>query len=75
MQFPCAGWGFVLPRRRAPVARFEFEGNIDNAGGASVAGAVGGTVVFLAGLEAQALSLTAGDSSALLTLDPREPAI
>ena len=52
---------------RAPVARFEFEGNIENAAGASRAGTVGGT--FVAGLEGQALSLTAGDSSALLTLD------
>ena len=54
---------------RAPAARFEFEGNIDNAGGASVSGVVDGTVVFIAGLEGQALSLTRGDSSALLTLD------
>ena len=54
---------------RAPVARFEFEGNIDHAAGASGAGAVVGTVSFVAGLEGQALSLTAGDSSELLTLD------
>ena len=54
---------------RAPVARFEFEGNIDNAAGTSVAGAVAGTVSFVAGLEGQALSLNTDDSSALLRLD------
>jgi len=53
----------------APVARFEFEGNIDNAAGTSVAAAAAGAVSFVAGLEGQALSLAAGDSSALLTLD------
>ena len=54
---------------RAPVARFEFEGNIDSAAGTSVAGAVAGTVSFVAGLEGQALSLNTDDSSALLRLD------
>lgn len=54
---------------RAPVARFEFEGNIDNATATPVAAAAGGAVSFVAGLKGQALSVTAGDSSALLTLD------
>ena len=54
---------------RAPVARFDFDGNLDNAPGASVAGAADGTRTFVAGLEGQALRLTAADSSAVLTLD------
>ena len=53
----------------APVARFEFEGNISNAAGASVAGASDGAGTFVTGLEGQALSLTADDSSAVLALD------
>jgi len=52
-----------------PVARFEFEGNIDNTAGTSVDGAIGENVVFVEGVDGQALSLTSGSSAALLTLD------
>lgn len=55
--------------RRPPIARFEFEGNVDNAAGTSVAAAAGETVSFVAGLEGQALSVTAGDGSAPLRVD------
>ena len=55
-------------RGSEPVARFEFDGNTDNATGTSVNGTIGGTVSFVEGLDGQALSLTSGDPSALMTL-------
>ena len=51
------------------VAQFEFDGNVDNAAGASVDEAIGGPGAFVEGINGQALSLTSGNSGASLTLD------
>jgi exonuclease III len=57
------------PGGSGPVARFGFDGNVDNAAGTTVDGVIGGTLSFVEGLDGQALSLTSVDSPAPLALD------
>ena len=52
-----------------PIARFAFDGTIDNSAGTSVMGMSGGTVSFEEGLDGQAVSLGPDDPLAFLTLD------
>ena len=52
-----------------PIAEYEFEGNINNAGKTSVKGSIGGKIAFAQGLEGQALRLKSGGSLAYLTFD------
>ncbi|MFT6111066.1 MAG: hypothetical protein ACJA2W_003995, partial [Planctomycetota bacterium] len=56
-------------RAHEPVARFEFNGSLDNAAAPSVTGSTDGTAAFVRGLEGRALSLGAGDSATSLTIE------
>ncbi|MFT7076761.1 MAG: exonuclease III [Planctomycetota bacterium] len=56
-------------RAHEPVARFEFNGTLDNAAAPSVTGSTDGTAAFVRGLEGRALSLGAGDSATSLTIE------
>ena len=51
-----------------PVARFSFDGNIDDAAGTVGDGTRAGELAFVEGLDGQALSLTPGSSSAPLAV-------
>ena len=53
-----------------PIARFEFDGSIDNSTDASVDAAADGTVSFVGGLDGEALSVSPAGSSALLFTQP-----
>jgi len=52
-----------------PVARFAFDGTIDNATTTSVNGMIGGKLSFVEGLDGQALSVRPDDPLAFLTFD------
>ena len=52
-----------------PLAQFAFDGTITNATDTSVDGVIGGTIVFVEGLDGQALSLRSNDPLGFLTLD------
>ena len=54
-----------------PIAKYDFEGSINNAADTPVKGSIGGKVSFAKGLEGQALRLKPGDSLAFLTLDSK----
>jgi len=53
-----------------PVARFPFDGTIENAADTSLKGMIGGKLSFVEGLDGQALRLGPEDPSGFLTFDP-----
>jgi hypothetical protein len=69
-QVPAANEATTLQSRSGPIARFAFEGTIENASETSLRGMVSGELSFVQGLDGQALSLGPADPSAHLTFDP-----
>ncbi|MFC1544072.1 endonuclease/exonuclease/phosphatase family protein [Gemmatimonadota bacterium] len=53
-----------------PIARFAFDGTIENASDTPLGGVIGGELSFVAGLDGQALRFGPEDALAYLTFDP-----
>ena len=52
-----------------PVARFAFDGTVENSTSTPIDGVIGGLVSYVEGLEGQALSLGSDDLPAFVTID------
>ncbi|MFC1530031.1 endonuclease/exonuclease/phosphatase family protein [Gemmatimonadota bacterium] len=69
-QDPVANGATDPQSRSGPIARFAFDGTIENTSGTSIRGMLGGEPSFAEGLDGQALSFGPGSPSAYLTFDP-----
>ena len=69
-QEPTANGPTGLQSRSGPIARFTFDGIIENASDTSLRGVIGGEPSFVEGLDGQALSFGSGSPSVYLTFDP-----
>jgi endonuclease/exonuclease/phosphatase family metal-dependent hydrolase len=69
-QEPAANGAIDPQSRSGPIARFSFDGTIENTSGTSIRGVIGGEPSFVEGLAGQAVSFGSGSPSAYLTFDP-----